>query len=39
VSATIVMNRLVAKVRQALTSHRAALASEKRGDAIYWRGG
>ncbi len=39
VSATAAMNRLVAKVRQALTSHRGSLASERRGDAIYWRGG
>jgi hypothetical protein len=39
VSATAAMNRLVAKVRQALTSHRASLASEKRDNAIYWRAG
>jgi hypothetical protein len=34
---TAVMNRLVAKVRQTLTSHRMSLASENRDDAIYWR--
>jgi hypothetical protein len=39
VSATAAMNRLVAKVRQTSTSHRGSLASERRGDAIYWRGG
>jgi hypothetical protein len=36
VSATAIMNRFVAKVRQALASHRASLASEKRDDATYW---
>jgi hypothetical protein len=39
VSAAAAMNRLVVKVRQALTSHRETLASERRGDAIYWRAG
>jgi hypothetical protein len=36
VTATAAMNRLVAKIRQTLTSHRGALASEKRGDAVLW---